>query len=72
MLVIALAKEGACPLKAAFFPTAFQTACLLLFLMRKNNNKPFGYCCAFFLLTPSRDTCFFCFYVLKTKEARVP
>ena len=24
------------------------------------------YCCAFFLLTPSRNTCFFCFYAVKT------
>ena len=39
MLVVFFAKEGACPLKAAFFPTAFQTACLLLFLRSKNNNK---------------------------------
>jgi len=36
MLVVAIAKEGACPLKAAFFPTAFQTACLLLPLQKKH------------------------------------
>jgi len=36
MLVVFFAKEGACPLKAAFFPTAFQTACLLLPLQKKH------------------------------------